>query len=127
MRMILMLLCTISWISLLSACTSNVVPQRGPTMEQIYDSVGKENRADDEQSETNIKYASYKDVQSQPIKNLSSNDMSHDFRKLPNPELKMSVFPHLAGNEDIPIPGYFTAFNVYERDHYIPQRQWSRG
>jgi hypothetical protein len=70
MRMILMLLCTISWISLLSACTSNVVPQRGPTMEQIYDSVGKENRADDEQSETNIKYASYKDVQSQPIKNL---------------------------------------------------------
>ena len=49
-----------------------------------------------------------------------SNEKS-PFKKMSNPELTMYVFPHLAGSSEIPIPGYITSFNAYERDHYIIQ------
>lgn len=30
----------------------------------------------------------------------------------------MCVFPHLAGEESVPVPGYATAFPMYERTEY---------
>jgi conjugative transfer region lipoprotein (TIGR03751 family) len=42
----------------------------------------------------------------------------YPFKKLPNPELKLYVYPHFAGNDEIPIPGYYTEFTAYERTHY---------
>jgi conjugative transfer region lipoprotein (TIGR03751 family) len=41
-----------------------------------------------------------------------------DFKKLLNPELKMYVYPHFAGQSQVPVPGYFTGFDAYERDYY---------
>jgi len=41
------------------------------------------------------------------------------FNKIPNPELKLYVYPHFAGKEGVPIPGYYTVFDAYENDHYI--------
>ena len=40
------------------------------------------------------------------------------FRRLPNPDLVMYVFPHLSGSEQIPIPGYSTVFPMHDRVHY---------
>ncbi|MBI4356569.1 MAG: TIGR03751 family conjugal transfer lipoprotein [Gammaproteobacteria bacterium] len=40
------------------------------------------------------------------------------FPKLPNPVLVMYVFPHLAGEGKYPVPGYSTAFSMYEEEHY---------
>lgn len=80
----------------LSACSGmsgNVVPEKGPSMEQVYDSM-KEVRA------TQI---SYEDKTS--------------IHPLQNPHLKMYIYPHLAGKEEIPIPGYFTQFNGYQENH----------
>jgi conjugative transfer region lipoprotein (TIGR03751 family) len=42
----------------------------------------------------------------------------YPFKKLPNPELKLYVYPHFAGSDEIPIPGYYTEFTAYERTHY---------
>jgi conjugative transfer region lipoprotein (TIGR03751 family) len=41
-----------------------------------------------------------------------------DFHQLPNPELKLYLYPHFAGKEQLPVPGYFTVFSVYERDYF---------
>jgi conjugative transfer region lipoprotein (TIGR03751 family) len=30
----------------------------------------------------------------------------------------MYVFPHFAGKDEVPIPGYYTAFNAYTQEHY---------
>lgn len=40
------------------------------------------------------------------------------FPTLPNPVLVMYVHPHLAGEEGLPIPGYATAFTLYEKTHF---------
>ncbi|MGH2708017.1 MAG: TIGR03751 family conjugal transfer lipoprotein, partial [Actinomycetota bacterium] len=39
------------------------------------------------------------------------------FPALPNPELVLYVYPHL-GEDGAPVPGYATAFPLYERVEY---------
>lgn len=40
------------------------------------------------------------------------------FRRLPNPDLEMYIFPHLAGSEGVSVPGYTTVFPFYNRVQY---------
>ena len=121
------------WISLvsitfLSGCSTlgNVVPKEGPTMEKTYDSMNlssNKNPPDNVSDFTqrnkinliNLNHKSY------PIltDNFAGNSFNHEFYKIPNPPLEMYIFPHLVGKDDnIPIPGYTTVFNVYEQNHY---------
>jgi conjugative transfer region lipoprotein (TIGR03751 family) len=109
MRIIILTL-VISSISL-TACSSmsgNVVPEKGPTMEQVYDSM----EATDATSKTKPQKIRLRHA-------LPLYASNNTFHKLPNPELKMYVSPHLAGKDEVPIPGYYTAFNAYTQDHYI--------
>jgi conjugative transfer region lipoprotein (TIGR03751 family) len=46
------------------------------------------------------------------------NELDVTFPRLPNPSLVMYVFPHLAGPERTPVPGYATTFPMYERIEY---------
>lgn len=46
------------------------------------------------------------------------NEIQSQFRRLPNPDLVMYVFPHLAGTEEVPVPGYSTVFPLHQRTHY---------
>ena len=43
--------------------------------------------------------------------------LQRDFRRIQNPEVIGYVYPHLSNNEH-PVPGYFTSFNLYTTDHY---------
>ncbi|EDO6206107.1 TIGR03751 family conjugal transfer lipoprotein [Salmonella enterica] len=40
------------------------------------------------------------------------------FRRLPNPDLELYIFPHLASSESVPVPGYTTVFPFYNRVQY---------
>ena len=46
------------------------------------------------------------------------NEIDVLFPRLPNPSLVMYVFPHLAGEAHAPVPGYATAFPMYEQVEY---------
>lgn len=46
------------------------------------------------------------------------NEIRSQFKRLPNPDLVMYVFPHLVGEADTPVPGYSTVFPLYERVQY---------
>ncbi|CAM3316962.1 MULTISPECIES: TIGR03751 family conjugal transfer lipoprotein [Pseudomonas] len=48
----------------------------------------------------------------------SQNEIYSQFKRLPNPDLVMYVFPHLAGSDPAPIPGYTTVFPLYQRVQY---------
>lgn len=48
----------------------------------------------------------------------AGNEIYSQFRRLPNPDLVMYVFPHLAGSEQVPVPGYSTVFPFYQRTQY---------
>lgn len=101
---------------LISGCHSmygNVVPKTGPTMEQVYDGMNKSSQVYDASN------SSYRVEKGQ---NTIANSSDHNFQKIPNPELTLYVFPHLAGESEIPIPGYTTVFTAYEKNHYaLPQ------
>ena len=48
----------------------------------------------------------------------AANEIYRQFHRLPNPDLVMYVFPHLAGTDPVPIPGYTTLFPLYQRVQY---------
>ena len=48
----------------------------------------------------------------------AQNEIYRQFQRLPNPDLLMYVFPHLAGSEPVPVAGYTTLFPLYQRVQY---------
>ncbi|VVM79924.1 hypothetical protein PS664_02230 [Pseudomonas fluorescens] len=48
----------------------------------------------------------------------AQTEIYRQFKRLPNPDLVMFVFPHLAGNDPVPVPGYSTVFPFYQRVQY---------
>lgn len=63
------------------------------------------------------------DVQAVPAANAgytrtAVNEIRSQFHRLPNPDLVMYVFPHLAGTDPAPVPGYTTVFPLYQRVQY---------
>lgn len=48
----------------------------------------------------------------------AANEIQRQFYRLPNPDLVMYVFPHLAGTDPVPVPGYSTVFPLYQRVQY---------
>lgn len=111
MQMILMRLLILILINGLTACSSmfgNVVPQTGPTMEQIYDGM----------TANKLRTKALKVPKREQTQDQEPHAIEQNFHHLPNPELRMYVFPHLAGKDEVPIPGYYTVFSAYEHDHY---------
>lgn len=45
------------------------------------------------------------------------DELRRDFHQVPNPQIVAYVYPHLSGG-DMPVPGYYTMFNLYEQNHY---------
>ena len=114
-------------------CTSmsSVMPKQGPTMEQVYDgmkqsqdgaflrkresmSVGSEINMQNIRSE--VPKASL--TQTALPENVLARNTWQSFQKIPNPTLHLYVYPHLAGSDELLVPGYTTEFNAYVRDHY---------
>lgn len=48
----------------------------------------------------------------------AANEIYSQFARLPNPDLVMYVFPHLAGGDPVPVPGYSTVFPLYSTPQY---------
>lgn len=48
----------------------------------------------------------------------AQNEIYSQFKRLPNPDLVMYVFPHLAGTDPVPVPGYSTVFPLHQRVQY---------
>jgi conjugative transfer region lipoprotein (TIGR03751 family) len=48
----------------------------------------------------------------------AANEVYSQFHRLPNPDLVMYVFPHLAGSDPVPVPGYTTVFPLFLRPRY---------
>lgn len=125
MRNLLIPIFTLSLISLmLSSCASTkdaVLPQDGPSMKAIYEQHIEEMGARDPLV---VREA----LGNRPVVDGGGalhgytreayNEIDTTFPRVPNPSLVMYVFPHLAGQERVPVPGYVTTFPMYERVEY---------
>ena len=115
----------IGWISLaLGGCAStkeSVLPQDGPSMKAIYDTHFEGMGADDPyvlRRELGTRPLGDDDVDLAGYSRTAHTELETIFPMLPNPTLVMYVFPHLAGSERVPVPGYATTFTLYERVEY---------
>jgi conjugative transfer region lipoprotein (TIGR03751 family) len=48
----------------------------------------------------------------------AANEIHRQFHRLPNPDMTLYVFAHLAGSDPVPVPGYTTVFPLYRRVQY---------
>jgi len=55
---------------------------------------------------------------SMPYTRTAQNEVYRQFHRLPNPDLVMYIFPHWAGTDPVPVPGYSTVFPLYQRVQY---------
>ena len=114
------------WTSLaLAGCAGTgskdgVLPQDGPSMRAIYESHFEGLAAADPQALRRGVQRPLGDGEADLAGYARSafDELDVRFRRLPNPTLVMYVFPHLAGAERSPVPGYATAFPMYQRPEY---------
>ena len=125
MRHPLTLSSALSLISLvLAGCASTkdaVLPQDGPSMQAIYeDNVNTMNAHDPQviRGELGDRPVVTGEAALYGYTREAFNEIDVLFPRLPNPTLVMYVFPHLAGETQAPVPGYATAFPMYEQVEY---------
>ena len=117
--------CALGLISLvLAGCASTkdaVLPQDGPSMKAIYEGHVQAMAAQDPQAiraglgNRGIHPGA---IDLHGYTREAFNEIEVLFPRLPNPTLVMYVFPHLAGETHAPVPGYATAFPMYEQVEY---------
>lgn len=112
----------IVWISISAGCASKdtVLPQDGPSMQSIYEAHFVGMTAGGRGAGPGIGVRPVQDGEGDlaGYTRTAYNELEMLFPRLPNPTLVMYVFPHLAGPERVPVPGYATAFPLYERVEY---------
>lgn len=121
----LILISALGSISLvLGGCASTkeaVLPQDGPTMKAIYERHIDEMNMRDPQvvrRELGSRPLKMGEADLQGYSRDAFNEIDVLFPRLPNPTLVMYVFPHLSGDTHAPVPGYATAFPMYEQVEY---------
>ena len=100
-----------------------VLPEEGRTMLEIYQShMGSAGNEAQSAARSALRGSGNEenddDADSQSYTRTAQNEIEALFVRLPNPDLILYVFPHLATEEAIPIPGYSTVFPLYERVIY---------
>lgn len=116
-----LLLSTSLWCGL-AACGGKaaVLPEFGPTMLEIYEShMGSADGGAVSEARLALRRPLTEDeVDLEAYTRTAANEIAALFVRLPNPDLVLYVFPHLATGEEVPIPGYSTVIPMYERVIY---------
>jgi conjugative transfer region lipoprotein (TIGR03751 family) len=108
----------------LAGCASTkdtVLPQDGPSMKAIYEGHVHEMNAENPQvirGELGDRPIVAGEAALHGYTRDAFNEIDVLFPRLPNPTLVMYIFPHLAGDAGAPVPGYTTAFPMYEQVEY---------
>jgi len=117
-------LASVSISLLLGGCASTkdaVLPQDGPPIQAIYDAHLHEMGAGDPtvvRGALGTRAIDSGEAGLHGYTREAFNELDVSFPRLPNPTLVLYVFPHLAGAERTPVPGYATTFPLYERVEY---------
>lgn len=108
---------------LASACSTNkdeLLPHGDRTMMDVWDqgSSGSSSRQLLDARQDLRRPLETRETDNTMFTRTAQNEIYSQFKRLPNPDLVMYVFPHLAGSDPAPIPGYTTVFPLYQRVQY---------
>lgn len=110
--------------SLMTGCATSkeeMLPAGNSNMLALWDGIGRANdlvaaRQSLRRSLTASEQDRFVDDQ-HSYSRTQAAEISQQFPRLPNPDMVMYIFPHLAqGNT--PVPGYSTVFSFYEQTQY---------
>ena len=119
-------------LALLSGCATSkdeLMPTHGVTMQELWEQGSRQGAATSSGIGRQAVTAARGDLR-RPIgtgrmideraryTRNAANEIYSQFSRLPNPDLVMYIYPHLAGDESVPVPGYSTIFPLYNRPHY---------
>ncbi|MGE0116226.1 MAG: TIGR03751 family conjugal transfer lipoprotein [Steroidobacteraceae bacterium] len=130
----------------LTACANKqVLPDSGPDIQEVYERhiggmkgaparppTDEEIEAQQKDAETGPRsavgpavYRPVRDGQADLVDYTrhAGNELDQLFPVLPNPQIVMYVFPHFTA-KGRPVPGYSTAFKMYEKEEYAMPGEW---
>lgn len=79
---------------------------------------GGRNALYDQRSQLRRPLAEISAPEQQSYTRTAENEVQAQFKRLPNPDMTMYVFPHLTEGENVPVPGYSTVFPLHTRVNY---------
>ena len=105
--------------SLMLGCAGTkqaVLPQDGPSIRTIYARHMRDAPVRD--AACTDRAAAYGERALHGHARTAYREIDAVFPRLANPSLVMYVYPHLAGEARVPVPGYATSFPMYEQVEY---------
>lgn len=105
---------------LLAACATSkqaILPQGLPSMQEVYERHFDNRRLRNDPGES-LREQATDSQHAAAVPAAVQTSAQQVFTRLPNPDLVLYVYPHLAGEEGVPVPGYATRFPLYERVEY---------
>lgn len=109
---------------LVSGCSTSkekMFPHGDTTMHDVWQQAGGGGMKQELMDARSVLRRSVNDAQidnQQAYTRTAANEIYSQFHRLPNPDLVMYVYPHLAGSEGAPVPGYSTVFPLYNKVQY---------
>ncbi|ECG5099728.1 TPA: TIGR03751 family conjugal transfer lipoprotein [Salmonella enterica] len=92
---------------------------KNTTMTSIWGrEIGGGNALYDQRSQLRRPLAEISVPEQQSYTRTAENEVQAQFKRLPNPDMTMYVFPHLTEGENVPVPGYTTVFPLHTRVNY---------
>jgi conjugative transfer region lipoprotein (TIGR03751 family) len=98
-------------------------------MESVYDSMQADESDAPLGTNGSKKLSDIRDEVSKQIPKPSEYDFKkyqpsslNGFKRISNPELTLYVYPHFAEFEQVPVPEYTTEFSLYNKTHYVIDR-----
>ncbi|ECG4949185.1 TIGR03751 family conjugal transfer lipoprotein [Salmonella enterica subsp. enterica serovar Llandoff] len=92
---------------------------KNTTMTSIWGrETGGGNALYDQRSQLRRPLAEISVPEQQSYTRTAENEVQAQFKRLPNPDMTMYVFPHLTEGENVPVPGYTTVFPLHTRVNY---------
>lgn len=120
----LMLIILFSSVTALTGCSTSkekMFPHGGETMNDIYNQ--KTGGGSSQLFDNRYELRREVDDISQSIETINHTrnaevEINNLFKRLPNPDLVMYIYPHLTGDGKLPVPGYSTVFSFYGEVQY---------
>ncbi|TKK37252.1 TIGR03751 family conjugal transfer lipoprotein [Pseudomonas fluorescens] len=107
------------WLTGCSTSSEELLSHNGNTMLEVWSQQG--NPSVRQLSEARLALRRPLPVSNTSIASYTrtaQSEIYQQFKRLPNPDMRMFVFPHLAGSDPVPVPGYSTVFPFYQRVQY---------
>ncbi|AHG20645.1 conjugal transfer protein [Chania multitudinisentens RB-25] len=120
---VLPLLCLAMMLTGCSTTKDELLPPGDSTMLELWQNKGASTRAATE-ARTTLRRGLTDDDRAvrqaieESYTRTAENEIQQVFPRLPNPDMVIYIYPHMAGNAPAPVPGYSSVFPFYSQVQY---------